>query len=154
MPDSNLRASGYVDREPAGGPVRISHETPSSLARTTSWLTWIRRWPAQELAFRQQKAAVSLNRVCGYGKKLVNNERVRDELKKLTEKKKRLETDLQKPINEIRKHDTALATLILKERRLRQKTKIKNGERVASAEISQQLAKIRIEIKRQESAKI
>ena len=114
---------------------------------------YFRRWPAQELAFRRQKAAVALNRVCGYGKKFVSNERVREQLEKLTIKKQRLEVELNGPIVEINEHDAALATLIVRERRLRQKTKVADGERIVPDSIKQQLAELGAEIKRREIAK-
>lgn len=116
-------------------------------------LSYFRRWPAQELPFRRQKAAVSLNKVCGYGKKLVTNDRVKKELEKLTAKKQRLEAELRKPLIEFAGHDTALAALIRQERRLRQKTKIKDGERIAPARIRDSFAEIGAQIKRHETAK-
>ena len=114
---------------------------------------YFRRWPAQELQFRQQKAAVSLNRVCGYGKKLVTNERVEAELEKLTIKKQRLETELLEPMSEIVEHDKALATLIPQECRLRQRTTIKDGGRIVPTAIRGEFAKIGTTIKRHEMAK-
>jgi hypothetical protein len=38
--------------------------------------SYFQRWPAQELQFRNKKAAVSLNRVAGYGRKEIENPRV------------------------------------------------------------------------------
>ncbi len=115
---------------------------------------YFRRWPAQELSFRHLKAAVSLNRVCGYGKKFVSNERVREKLEKLTAKKQRLEAELTGPIGEIAEHDAALAVLIVKERRLRQKTRVVEGQRVVPENIKDQFVKLGVEIKRHENAKV
>ncbi|MEK7699124.1 MAG: hypothetical protein AAB332_01850 [Planctomycetota bacterium] len=91
--------------------------------------SYFRRWPAQELIFRGEKSAVSLNRVCGYGRKRVSNDRVKIELEKLAVKKQKIEGDLMKPMATIAAHDKAIAALIPKERRLREQTKIVNGIR-------------------------
>lgn len=114
---------------------------------------YFRRWPAQESKFRERKAAVSLNRVCGYGKKLVTNERVMAELEKLTTKKETLEPDILEPMADIAEHDKVLARLIPQERRLRQKTTVKQGQRIIPASIREKFEKIGGEIKRHESAK-
>lgn len=108
--------------------------------------SYFRRWPAQELVFRRQKAAVSLNRVCGYGKKLVTNERVKAELERLEIKKRRLEDELKKPMTVIADHDKAIAGLIPTERRLREQTTIENGERKVPKDIRTQFAGIQEKI--------
>ena len=56
--------------------------------------SYFKRWPAEELPFREQKATVSLNRVAGYGKKEVENKRVKETLNKLELKKNKLENKL------------------------------------------------------------
>ena len=113
--------------------------------------SYFQRWPAQELRFRDKKAGLSLNRVCGYGKTLVTNERVKDKLDKLTQKKERLEKELTEPIAAIRAHDKALAALIPKERRLREKTAIKEGKRKIPRTIQKQFAEISDKIRFRES---
>ena len=114
---------------------------------------YFRRWPSQELVFKSMKAAVSLNRVCGYGKKLVTNERVKEQLEKLTTKKLRLEQELNEQLGVISDNDGALAVLIQRERRLRQKTSIKDGVRQAPSHIKEQLAELAATIKSHEAAK-
>ena len=114
---------------------------------------YFRRWPAQELIFRRQKAAVSLHRVCGYGRKRVINERVRAELEELRAKRERLEAALVEPMAEIVEHDQVLARLIPQESRLRQKTSIRNGIRFVPAAIRTRFEEIGIKIKRYENAK-
>lgn len=114
---------------------------------------YFRRWPAQELMFRGMKAAFSLNRICGYGKKLVTNERVKSKLKELDAKRKTLEDELNGQLGEIDLHERALAGLIPREYRLRQKTTVKDGIRHVPARICREFAKLGLEIKRHEAAK-
>ena len=109
--------------------------------------SYFRRWPAQELVFRGQKAAVSFNRVCGYGKKRVTNERVKAELEKLAVKKQHLEDDLVEPMAAVVAHDRAIANLIPKERRLREQTTIVDGEREVPKGIQTQFSEIQEKIR-------
>jgi hypothetical protein len=90
--------------------------------------SYFRRWPAEELQFREQKATVSLNRVAGYGKKCVSNERVKEALSKLNTKKNKLENKLAEPLSILNHHNEKIAKLILNERHLRAKTTIKEAE--------------------------
>jgi hypothetical protein len=114
---------------------------------------YFRRWPSQELIFKGMKASVSLNRVCGYGKKLVENERIKERLEKLSSKKLKLEEELKEQLDEISEHDKVLAVLIKRERRLRQKTAIKNGKRAAPSSMKKELAELGTKINWREAAK-
>lgn len=114
---------------------------------------YFQRWPAQEMVFRRMKAAVSLNRVCGYGRKLVTNERVKEELKELEAKKARLEPKAIEPLAAIDEHDQAIIKLIPREYRLRQKTTIKNGVRHVPVRIRKEFANISTQIRMHEKAK-
>ena len=98
----------------------------------TSTVVWsyFRRWPAQELQFRDNKAAVSLNRVAGYGKAEVDNPQVREEQKKLGDSIGNLKKVLHCPLEEISKHENAIANLIPKERSIRSRSTLKQGKRL------------------------
>ena len=96
---------------------------------TVVW-SYFRRWPAQELQFRQHKAAVSLNRVAGYGKAEVENPKVREEQKKRGDSIRNLKQVLHGPLEEISKHEHAIANLIPKERSIRARSIMKNGKRI------------------------
>jgi hypothetical protein len=121
-------------------------------AREIVW-SYFQRWPAEELRFREKKASVSLNRVCGYGKRLVTNKRVQDELVKLTSKKMHLEKELQVPMADINELDKVLAALIPKERRLREQTTIKNGRRFIPRNVMKKFTEITAKIKSCEKSK-
>lgn len=114
---------------------------------------YFRRWPAEELWFKRAKAAFSINRVCGYGKKLVENERVKKKLEELAAKKQRLEEKLGEELGTIADLDAKLVVLVKRESRLRAQTKIKDGERIVPAKLANELAPIMAEIKRHEAAK-
>jgi len=114
--------------------------------------SYFRRWPAEELQFREQKATVSLNRVAGYGKKEVENKRVKEALNKLEIKKNFFTNKLAKPLEKINHHNEKIAKLIPKERRLRAKTTITDGKRVVPNEIRTQFEKCRQKIRHHELA--
>ena len=115
--------------------------------------SYFQRWPAQEMIFRRMKAAVSLNRVCGYGRKLVVNERVKEKLKELEAKKARLELKALPVLKKIDEHDQAIIKLIPREFRLRQKTTIKDGVRNIPIRIREEFAKVSAQIRMHEKAK-
>lgn len=94
-----------------------------------------KRWPAEERKKSEQKATVSLNRVAGYGKKEVENERVKEALSKPNIKKKKLENKLAEPLAILNHHNEKIAKLILRERRLIAASIIKDGKRLMSDEI-------------------
>ena len=92
--------------------------------------SYFRRWPAQELTYRYEKATVSLSRVAGYGRKKVANLRQQEKRQKLAQKISTLNVQLKDASDEINAHEQAITTLIPKERRLRAKTKLANGKRI------------------------
>ena len=81
------------------------------------------------------------------------NERVKAQIEELRVKKNRLEQQLMEPMAEMVEYDEALAKLIPKESRLRQKTTIRGGVRQVPARIREQFAKIGATIMRHEKAK-
>lgn len=97
--------------------------------------SYFRRWPAQELPYRYEKATVSLSRVAGYGRKKVENPRQREKQEKLARKIATLKEQLKDDIDKINVHEQAIRKLIPKGQRLRARTKIVKGKRVVPAEI-------------------
>jgi len=98
--------------------------------------SYFRRWPANELPYRYEKATVSLNRVAGYGRKKVKNIRHREKQEKLAQKIATLNEQLKDAIDEINVHEHAISNFIPKERRLRAKTKIVKGKHIVPDAIS------------------
>lgn len=92
--------------------------------------SYFRRWPAQELTYRYEKATVSLSHVAGYGRKKVANLRQRERQQKLVRKIDTLHEQLKDALDEINVHEQAITNLIPKERRLRAKTKLVEGKRI------------------------
>jgi len=92
--------------------------------------SYFRRWPAQELPYRYEKATVSLSRVAGYGRKKGENLRQREKQEKLAQKIVSLKEQLKDSMDEINVHEHTITHLIPKERRLRAKTKIIKGKRI------------------------
>ncbi len=87
------------------------------------------RWPAQELSFKDMKSGVNINRVVGYTKKLVDNEKVLKNIEELQEEIAEIETELEMPLNEINDVENILQSKIEKERTYREKSIVFNGER-------------------------
>jgi len=103
--------------------------------------SYFQRWPAQELQFRYKKAAVSLNRVAGYGRKEIENPRVVEAQQKLAKRIEELSKELEEPIQQISIHEKAIDNLIPKERRIRARGPIKKGKRILSKKLQQELDK-------------
>lgn len=103
--------------------------------------SYFQRWPAQELQFRNKKAAVSLNRVAGYGKKEIENPRVIEAQQKAEKRIEELSKELEEPIEQISIHEKAINNLIPKERRIRAKGTIRKGKRILSKKLQDELDK-------------
>lgn len=92
--------------------------------------SYFKRWPAEELQYKHQKKVVSLHRVAGYGKKEVTNEKIREKQSKAQEEIYKLTTELKEPLCEINNHEEIMAKKILKQRKIRNKSKIEDGNRI------------------------
>ncbi len=101
--------------------------------------SYFQRWPAQELQFRNNKAAVSLNRVAGYGRKLIENPKVIEAQRKAEERIEKLSQELEEPIEQISIHEKAIDNLIPKERSIRAKGKIRKGKRILTKKLQAEL---------------
>lgn len=99
---------------------------------------YFKRWPAQELQFKKFKAAVSLSRVVGYGRKLVKNEKAMEKINKLNSQIIELRKVLELPIAMIEKHEAAISKLIIQERKIKAKSKIKGGVRLVPKKYQQE----------------
>jgi transposase len=129
----------------------------TSLPRTTVdaseiVFSYFRRWPAQELTYRYEKATVCLSRVAGYGRKAVANARQREKQERLARKIDALTEHLKDAIAERTVHEQAIARLIPKERRLRARTRLVNGRRVVPRSIKQDFEQCGKDIRRHEKA--
>jgi len=87
------------------------------------------RSPLQELQFRSMKAAVSIHRVMGYGKKKIKDKKMREKQKKVRKSIEKLCSELKEILDEIEKLKQELVPLYKEERRLKEKTIIKGGKR-------------------------
>lgn len=87
------------------------------------------RWPYCEKQYAMMKAALCFYQVVGYGKKLVPDENMVDKIKKLQTDLRELQQELAFPLSQIIEEEKKLQTLFEKERQLKEKTKIKNGNR-------------------------
>jgi hypothetical protein len=109
---------------------------------------YFERWPAEELQFRSMKAAVSLNKVAGYGKQKLDDAGVITRQKHAEKMIGQLKEKLKKPLEEIGKHEEAIADLIPKERSLRNESKIVNGQRELPGEQMTQFKEIDKQIRK------
>jgi hypothetical protein len=92
--------------------------------------TYFDRWPNEELQFRSMKSFACLNRVAGYGKKKMPDEKVRRSQADLQERITSLRTRLRVPLKAIADQEERLATCIEKERRLHSEGLVVDGKRV------------------------
>jgi hypothetical protein len=116
------------------------------------------RWPYEELQFRGMKSFACLNRVAGYGKKKLPDEKVRKSQQELQEKIQALRQSLHVPLKAIADQEERLALCIEKERRIRSQNPIVDGKRVVDEKteavlksLSTEISQCRREIKRIES---
>jgi hypothetical protein len=76
------------------------------------------RWPYEELQFRGMKSFACLNRVAGYGKKRLPDEKVRHAQQELQTKIRALRQNLSLPLKAMADQEGRLALCIEKERRI------------------------------------
>ena len=116
------------------------------------------RWPYEELKFRDMKAFACLNRVAGYGKKRLPDEKVRQTQKELRVRITALRQRLHVPLKAIADQEERLAVCIDKERRIHSQSQIVDGKRVVNEQtrpilksLSREMAQCRRQIKSIES---
>ena len=120
--------------------------------------TYFDRWPYEELQFRGMKSFACLNRVAGYGKKRLPDEKVRQTQKELRVRITALRQKLSVPLKAIADQEERLALCIDKERRIHSQNAIVNGKRVIDEQrlpilksLSREMAQCRRQIKSIES---
>jgi transposase len=104
------------------------------------------RWPCEELQFRRMKSFACLNRVAGYGKKKLPDEKVGAAQQKLQRQINALRRGLQVPLKQIADQEEQIASVIEKERRIRSRGKVAEGQRLLQAAARTQLMALSREI--------
>lgn len=87
------------------------------------------RWPHEELQFRSMKSFACLNRVAGYGKKQLPDEKVRQTQQELLERITTLRQHLRVPLKAIAAQEERMAAWIEQERYLHSRSPIVAGQR-------------------------
>ncbi|MBC8394791.1 MAG: hypothetical protein H8E17_19765 [Deltaproteobacteria bacterium] len=90
------------------------------------------RWPNGEKQFAMMKAGLCFHQIVGYGKKQVADENMLARITKLEKDLEQLRDELQMPLSEISAKEQHLSALFIEERRLKEKSKIKDGKRIQS----------------------
>ena len=90
------------------------------------------RWPYAERQYAMMKAAVCFFQIVGYGKKKVNDEKMLERIKKLETALRRSRDELKVPLLQISAKEQEFQTLFDEERQLKEKSKIRKGNRVQS----------------------
>lgn len=104
------------------------------------------RWPMQEKQFRDAKGPLNIHRIVGYGKRVENYDSMKEKHAKLKRAIGQLRRKLRVPLDEIEKIEQELKTLYIKERKLREKSQIKQGIRHLRIKDTEQLKKCEKEI--------
>jgi transposase len=91
---------------------------------------YFERWPHEELQFRSMKSFACLNRVAGYGKKKLPDEKVRATQAQLLERITALRQSLRVPLKAVADQEERVAAGIEKERRIHSRAPVVEGKRV------------------------
>ena len=100
---------------------------------------YFERWPYQELPFKGMKAVGCLHRVAGYGRQQRPQPRVQKRQEELARKIQKLKASVAEPLAALEAQEAQIAALIPKERRLRAKSRIVEGQRILPPEEAQAL---------------
>ncbi len=104
------------------------------------------RWPAQELSFKDMKNGVNIHRVLGYTKKLIDNEKVLENIEILQGEIDEIDEEIAAPLNKIKEIEAILQLKIEKERKYREKSVVFKGERLLHERQAKILKDIQTEI--------
>jgi len=104
------------------------------------------RWPHEELQFRSMKSFACLNRVAGYGKKQLPDEKVRQTQQELLQRITALRQNLRVPLKATADQEERVAVCIEKERRIRSRTPVVHGRRVSDTETQKKLKSLSHEL--------
>jgi hypothetical protein len=105
------------------------------------------RWPREELQFRGMKSFSCLNRVAGYGKKKLPDERVGEKQKQLRGQIEEYRSRLEVPLKALGNEEERLALALEKQRRIHSRCAIVEGRRVVEEEEQRQLEWLAREIR-------
>jgi len=97
------------------------------------------RWPREELQFRSMKSFACLNRVAGYGKKKLPDERVRNKQKELQARISDWRKKLGDPLKAMADQEEQLALCLEKERRIHSRCPVVDGQRVMAEDAQARL---------------
>jgi len=106
------------------------------------------RWPMQEKRFRDSKEALNIHRIVGYGKRVENYDSMKEKHTKLRRSIVGLRKKLRTPLGEIETIELELKGLYLKERKLRENSRVEKGTRRLGAMDEKQLKACEKEINR------
>src|SRR5438105_1481261 len=101
--------------------------------------TYFDRWPREELQFRSMKSFACLNRVAGYGKKKLPDERVRNKQKELQARISVWRKKLAVPLKAMADQEEQLALCLEKERRTHSRCPVVDGQRVMAEDAQARL---------------
>jgi len=87
------------------------------------------RWPSEELQFKRMKSFACLNRVAGYGKKKLPDEKVRATQQQLQRQITALRQSLKVPLKQIADQEEQVAKAIEKELGIRSRAPVEDGQR-------------------------
>jgi hypothetical protein len=97
------------------------------------------RWPHEELEFRRMKSFACLNRVAGYGKKRLPDEKARARQKELEGRIAEWRKKLRAPLEALAEQDEQLARRLGEQRRIHRRCPIIDGRRVVDPESQMRL---------------
>jgi len=93
---------------------------------------YFERWPQCEKQYAMMKAAVCFYQVVGYGKKQVDDINMLERIKKYQTDIKQLKQELEVPLSQIILTEQELGKLFETERKLKERSQVKNGKRIQS----------------------
>ncbi len=114
--------------------------------------SYFNRRPSEELQFKSMNAAVSLKKITGYGKQEVKDENVIKRQAHAARMIEKLKNDLSGQLKKIKEHEEAIIKLIPEERKLRNQSKIENGKRILSSDLTEELKSYTRQINKHEKS--
>lgn len=106
------------------------------------------RWPLQELQFKTMKSTVSIHRVMGFGKKKIPDVKMRKKQEQVRRGIDKIHSELRDVLDEIGVLNQELVPFYKEERKLKEKTIIRDGKREGDADTLSALETCQKEINR------
>lgn len=126
----------------------LLHNLPDFIDSSEIVFSYFRRWPCQEHRFKDYKSSISINRVAGYGRKLISQESEGKENEKIKKRIDDIKLLLKDPLRKIKELEEPLADAIKLERTIKNKGKIKNGKRLLPKQYQNEMDNCQKTIKR------